>query len=784
MASVLGDVLREYDQSLILAAGATASVVVVTGIALCMGGDNEEPESKISSSKATQPNKNSSGNEKKKEKAKAKKKAKPQQVEQQPVVEEKKQSIPTPPPQTSSNDPDSDGEDMIVVKSKKNKKAKKLSKKAVEVPVARAPSPPPPAPEPEPVKEPPPVVSSKVVEEVKTSSKVASKKKAKGKKASPPIVHEPEPEPEPVVIEEPEPEPVSPPVVVAAQKKNKKNKKNKEMSQAKDLQDIVSATAPTMEIEPADVWTTVKPKRSSKNNNNNATTSDESMMGSPRSGEMLDVTALESAMASSQMNGGSSDDLLAMSQEAHSIDLGIFVASIIGKEGKVIKAITEKSGAKLKIGGKTGDSSICVITGDDEAVALADELIREILDREQAIEDKNIELNVVVGDKMPAVMGKKGLIIKKIVSESEAVIERLPNEDVLVIRGFPEQVAAAKALIDLYMAGGPPPEAREEVELGSERGRFIVLGPKGLTIRTIQEETGAKLNLEHNKTFVSVEGDVDAVASAVAQLRTLLDENSVCEKVSTRGRNGKSHIPSIVGKQGAVIRSLRDESGAAIDLLSAEDCVKISGNRTQVNKAKAAIEKILNEEDTPAYEKLKKGEICEDLSIPVTAIGMVIGRMGMMIKQIKDETGAEILVPKGKSDEVPGVDGGDPTTTAKVWGTKEAVGKAKIAIQEVLKKHEERVKMDKKRAAANGGSSSNNKSSENGGGGKTLSSKTTNGEGAITFFGVDVDDDIMPDESPEITFEVPSDESSPKNDWDAAATDAGPPGIAAAPGWS
>jgi polyribonucleotide nucleotidyltransferase len=103
------------------------------------------------------------------------------------------------------------------------------------------------------------------------------------------------------------------------------------------------------------------------------------------------------------------------------------------------------------------------------------------------------QLNVVVGDKMPSVMGKKGIIIKKIVSESGATIDRLPDENVLVLRGFAEQVTAAKALIELYMAGGPPPEAREEVELGSERGRFIVLGPKGQTIRTIQDDTGAKV---------------------------------------------------------------------------------------------------------------------------------------------------------------------------------------------------------------------------------------------------------------------------------------------------
>lgn len=53
------------------------------------------------------------------------------------------------------------------------------------------------------------------------------------------------------------------------------------------------------------------------------------------------------------------------------------------------------------------------------------------------------------------------------------------------------------------------------MELGSERGRFVVLGPKGATIRQVQEDSGAKVNLEAGKTYVTVEGDTAQVAAAV-----------------------------------------------------------------------------------------------------------------------------------------------------------------------------------------------------------------------------------------------------------------------------
>ena len=55
------------------------------------------------------------------------------------------------------------------------------------------------------------------------------------------------------------------------------------------------------------------------------------------------------------------------------IDLGVFVSSVIGKSGATIKAITDQSGARIKVGdrGKDGSggtvagSSLCTITGDE-----------------------------------------------------------------------------------------------------------------------------------------------------------------------------------------------------------------------------------------------------------------------------------------------------------------------------------------------------------------------------------------------------------------------------------
>ena len=61
----------------------------------------------------------------------------------------------------------------------------------------------------------------------------------------------------------------------------------------------------------------------------------------------------------------------------------------------------------------------------------------------------------------------QGANIKKIDELSGADLKVNKPENTITISGDAAQVARAKELIELYMAGGPPPDCREEVELGS-----------------------------------------------------------------------------------------------------------------------------------------------------------------------------------------------------------------------------------------------------------------------------------------------------------------------------
>lgn len=71
----------------------------------------------------------------------------------------------------------------------------------------------------------------------------------------------------------------------------------------------------------------------------------------------------------------------------------------------------------------------------------------------------------------------QGANIKKIDELSGADLKVNKPENTITISGDAAQVARAKELIELYMAGGPPPDCREEVELGSGESQMPTSDP-------------------------------------------------------------------------------------------------------------------------------------------------------------------------------------------------------------------------------------------------------------------------------------------------------------------
>ncbi|NXK19996.1 TDRKH protein, partial [Arenaria interpres] len=134
----------------------------------------------------------------------------------------------------------------------------------------------------------------------------------------------------------------------------------------------------------------------------------------------------------------------------------------------------------------------------------------------------------------------------------------------------------------------------------------------------------------------------------------------------------RAAMKSIIGRKGATIKKLRQETGAHIDVEREEEgeetALLISGSPGQVCRAKAAIHQIVAE-STP---------VSEQLCVPQRAVGRIIGRGGETVRGICRSSGAKVLCEREAEA------GLAPVRVIQLSGTQKEVAAAKKLIMEKL----------------------------------------------------------------------------------------------------
>ncbi|XP_069074401.1 tudor and KH domain-containing protein isoform X1 [Pleurodeles waltl] len=138
-------------------------------------------------------------------------------------------------------------------------------------------------------------------------------------------------------------------------------------------------------------------------------------------------------------------------------------------------------------------------------------------------------------------------------------------------------------------------------------------------------------------------------------------------------------VKAIIGRQGAMIKQLRKDTGARIDVEDSEEpegerVLLISGFPVQVCKAKAAIHQILAE----------NVKVTEKIHVPQRAVGRIIGRGGDTVKGICKSSGAKIVC-----DREPGDCKLALTRLITVTGSEKEVKLAKRMIEEKVLEEDE-----------------------------------------------------------------------------------------------
>jgi rRNA processing protein Krr1/Pno1 len=161
----------------------------------------------------------------------------------------------------------------------------------------------------------------------------------------------------------------------------------------------------------------------------------------------------------------------------------------------------------------------------------------------------------------------------------------------LTISGAKEQVAKAAALVRQTLVSNSCEldVAVQEADVGA------VVGKGGVTIKQIQAESGASLEIQRgfagSLSIVKLIGTAQQVAAAKQLVEKCvsrepeLKAGEVCETLELGGAVGL-----VIGSAGAAVKQLQEETGAKVDILRGCGTCKVFGAPEAVAVAKAKIE--------------------------------------------------------------------------------------------------------------------------------------------------------------------------------------------------
>lgn len=166
--------------------------------------------------------------------------------------------------------------------------------------------------------------------------------------------------------------------------------------------------------------------------------------------------------------------------------------------------------------------------------------------------------------------------------------------------------------------------------------------------------------------------------SGYSQPQTDMDFENSIETLQVESRE----VGRIIGKGGSKIRQLQDDSGARInvsrDNSGPKVDVDISGTHEQVAYAKELIEQLIRSGDRGfgggGFSSGGFGGEETVINVESRDVGKIIGRGGSRIRELREESGASIEVPRDRG----------PTVAVTLKGSIEAVKKAKQLIEDII----------------------------------------------------------------------------------------------------
>lgn len=380
-----------------------------------------------------------------------------------------------------------------------------------------------------------------------------------------------------------------------------------------------------------------------------------------------------------------------------------FIGSVIGKSGKVINAIRQDTRAKVKIVDPFPGSKYRVITiycyindkidiepddefGDFEPVCPAQEALLRVHsaivnvagsagDSDKRGKDKEECQLLVPASQSANIIGKLGATIKKMRSKTRANVKVVPKDggdpnhscamefdNFLQITGEPEAVKKALFAVSLILYKFTPKESIPLETSVHEAPPSIIIPsdvpiyPAGGIYHGVDPyvPTRAHPSVISASHIPELQGYPDSrnpwpIYSSALPVVSGYAGASISGELIIRVLCPSANIGRVIGRGGASIRSVRETSGARIDVddTRRDDCIiTISATESLDDVKSMAVEAVLllqekiNEDD--------EGNVSLRLLVPSKVIGCIIGKNGSIVNEIRKRTRADVRISKGE----------------------------------------------------------------------------------------------------------------------------------------
>jgi len=168
-------------------------------------------------------------------------------------------------------------------------------------------------------------------------------------------------------------------------------------------------------------------------------------------------------------------------------------------------------------------ASALTLLGTPDMVARVAKILEDELDVE--------EHSRVVGERLiPVIIGRGGTNIKKLQADTGAVIDLDRSGGRVTVRGRKAQVALAVAKLDELLEGNGEKEVRV-----SQRQVPLLIGRGGGTIRQLQEDSGAQIDVRKDESLVRIRGNQKQVEDAVRLIEAVLAESAPLKPPAANG---------------------------------------------------------------------------------------------------------------------------------------------------------------------------------------------------------------------------------------------------------